>query len=558
MSEGLSAAAQVPLPPSGNATPLPPPKYSAALFELPASIRASLPEDRVEATELSLGLLKTTAEALDLTEERVKKEREKIFLANLGARLAPPKAPPRKEAFLQEWTSTELRSKEVTQTYTWAKDISHSFQSWESICAAYTGSEKWVSLRKRAIEAAPDLNMALLQSGEPSNAELVGGAPRNFFSLESRFEVAPSLLGGEYMAPLRDASGNQIGALDLSELEEFLARFNNNTDQGLVQIRDFVRKLVQKGNSQPMGSRYARQSPQGYQGRGRNTSYAPPKRQAPPGKLSAPTGHHPVGDSKGLLSGGDFLHGRTSDVELDGILLRYLPKNRVFRCRCLIDLTPPSAEADLHEHAMDTKARRYSVPPGSLVGGSAIIDDPVYVRCEPIARRNGYSFLLAATFLANQADGSRRSYTAGALRECMRRNRYRQQHRNPDVSIALADYGFTIFRYLADADGHPHLERSTPLPPGGVFFLESDGSVPLPISIEGHEFVLGAQRELATDDEEHPPASAAYELTTDPSAACIGLYRPQLNHPSSVVARDSFPLLPPSPHRDYTEREGKG
>eukprot|EP00796_Vickermania_ingenoplastis_P001569 gene1569-952_t len=533
MYEGLSAAAQIPLPASGHATPLPPPKYSAALFELPASIRVSLPEDRVEATELSLGLLKTTAEALDLTEERImgthnaamilrEEPTNRCFLASRLAEAAFPIYPPTPDA---------------------------------------------------------DLNMALLQSGEPSNAELVGGAPRNFFSLENRFEVAPSLLGGEYTAPLRDASGNQIGALDLSELEEFLARFNNNTDQGLVQIRDFVRKLVQKGNSQPMGAIKD------------EAGTPPPKRQAPPGKLSAPTGHHPVGDSKGLLSGGDFLLGRTSDVELNGILLRYLPKSR----------------ADLYERAMDTKGRvehllhmhhslylplfsfshwiaciarleddripfyirdtyrRYSFPPASLVGGSAIIDDPVYVRCEPIARRNGYPFLLAATFLANQADGSRRSYGS-----C--RSPSRAQHPNPDVSNALADYGFTIFRYLADADGHPHLERSTPLPPGGVFFLESDGSVPLPISIEGHEFVLGAQRELATDDEEHPPASAAYELTTDPSAACIGLYRPQLYHPSSVVARDSFPLLPPSPHRgsdrdedprsalysDYTEREGKG
>eukprot|EP00796_Vickermania_ingenoplastis_P009829 gene9829-6902_t len=62
-----------------------------------------------------------------------------------------------------------------------------------------------------------DLNMALLQSGEPSSAEWVGGAPRIFFSLDNRFEVAPALLlGGEYNPP----SGAQVAAVDLSELSQ--------------------------------------------------------------------------------------------------------------------------------------------------------------------------------------------------------------------------------------------------------------------------------------------------------------------------------------------------
>eukprot|EP00796_Vickermania_ingenoplastis_P009866 gene9866-6938_t len=131
-------------------------------------------------------------------------------------------APRRKEAFLQEWTSTEPRREEVTQTYTWAKDISQIF-----------------------------------------------------FSLDNRFEVAPALLGGEYVAPIRDATGAQVAVLDLSELEGFLNRCQENRDAGLVQIRDYVRNLVNRARSQPQAPRYIRTFPQqsGYQRRNGNTSY---------------------------------------------------------------------------------------------------------------------------------------------------------------------------------------------------------------------------------------------------------------------------------------------
>eukprot|EP00796_Vickermania_ingenoplastis_P012091 gene12091-8317_t len=245
-----------------------------------------------------------------------------------------------------------------------------------------------------------------------------------------------------------------------------------------------------------------------------------------PGKLRSPIGNLPVGKPQDVRSGGDFLPGRTSDPALDYVLLRYLPRES-FSLPLLN--RSASAEVSLRKRAADTKARvehflptsallciyRYApfhTETSSLVSASPILEDPVFLRYAPIARRNGYSFLLVAIAFANQAD----------------------------VSSAVADC-----RYAADAEGHPQIDVNTPLPHGGIFFLEPDGSVHLPLVIEGYEF---------EEEEERSQSSWSYGVTTDPSAACIGFYRPQLHHPSSVVATASFLPLPSPPQRE-SERE---
>eukprot|EP00796_Vickermania_ingenoplastis_P006605 gene6605-4727_t len=175
-----------------------------------------------------------------------------------------------------------------------------------------------------------------------------------------------------------------------------------------------------------------------------------------------------------------------------------------------------SAEVSLRKRATDTKARVEHFLPtsallytgtSSLVSASPILEDPVFLRYAPIARRNGYSFLLVAIAFANQAD----------------------------VSSAVADC-----RYAADAEGHPQIDMGPHLP----------------LVIEGYEFVTGAQKERRTEEEEEEcsQSSWSYGVTTDPSAACIGFYRPQLHHPSSVVATASFLRLPSPPQRE-SERE---
>eukprot|EP00796_Vickermania_ingenoplastis_P006460 gene6461-4651_t len=183
-----------------------------------------------------------------MTPTRVKEEKEKIFLANLTAfTVTPPPAPRKESALLKEWTSAELLRKEVVQTYKWAAEIAPAFQQWEALNDAFAGDSKWKDLRQNAMEAAR-LNL-LLQSSTATG--LSGGAPGGFPELpeHSRFDVPGSLRGGDYVAPIFDSTGAHTASVDLTQLERYIVRCQENNDAGLVELRNYLRELQKAGRA---------------------------------------------------------------------------------------------------------------------------------------------------------------------------------------------------------------------------------------------------------------------------------------------------------------------
>eukprot|EP00796_Vickermania_ingenoplastis_P001631 gene1631-1000_t len=172
----------------------------------------------------------------------VEGEKEEIALANLTAfTVTPPPAPRQESALLKEWTSAELLRKEVVQTYKWAAEIAPAFQQWEALNDVFAGDSKWKDLRQNAMEAAR-LNL-LLQSSTATG--LSGGAPGGFPELpeHSRFDVPGSLRGGDYVAPIFDSTGAHTASVDLTQLERYIVRCQENNDAGLVELRNYLREL---------------------------------------------------------------------------------------------------------------------------------------------------------------------------------------------------------------------------------------------------------------------------------------------------------------------------
>eukprot|EP00796_Vickermania_ingenoplastis_P006459 gene6459-4650_t len=184
----------------------------------------------------------------------------------------------------------------------------------------------------------------------------------------------------------------------------------------------------------------------------------------------------------------------------------------------------------------------------SLVGGTPMLDDPAYLRCEPVAARNGFSFLLVATALANHLDGAHRSYTPGALREKIRREGLRTGEQLT-VADVLRKWNFTVFSYGRGQQGQPAVLDTAPLPSSGRFLVEQSGDVSLPPVIEGFEFLLGSTRPENAENEGE--ISGIFSLTRSHEEASVGLYAfnaPLVNGPegdltSNVVNDLGIPPL---------------
>ncbi|KAK7199138.1 hypothetical protein NESM_000883400 [Novymonas esmeraldas] len=116
-----------------------------------------------------------------------------------------------------------------------------------------------------------DLNMGLLYPGG-SEALLGGGvSPMGAFELEG-------LWGGTYLAPIVNAEGEEIGRLDLSDLEGYLGASQASTDKNFRELGGKLRKLLEAATT-PAAPAWRRKKPQrkGMYGGGADGAGADPK-----------------------------------------------------------------------------------------------------------------------------------------------------------------------------------------------------------------------------------------------------------------------------------------
>eukprot|EP00796_Vickermania_ingenoplastis_P006463 gene6463-4653_t len=202
---------------------------------------------------------RVTAEALGMTQRGSRRRKKNISCQPHCLHSDSPPAPRKESALLKEWTSAELLRKEVVQTYKWAAEIAPAFQQWEALNDAFAGDSKWKDLRQNAMEAA---RLNLCRSTRVSTSP------------------APPRRG----CGLFDSTGAHTASVDLTQLERYIVRCQENNDAGSSAGRANTGR-DNRSASRPTGTNnyYSGRYPNvGVRGRGRAAAEAT-EEEAPEG-----------------------------------------------------------------------------------------------------------------------------------------------------------------------------------------------------------------------------------------------------------------------------------